>query len=159
MEKVLVEINFKSITEEDIDFLYKVYREARIDEMGINLWPENEREDFFKSQFVMQHNSYMKGYVNPAFDIILLDNVKVGRLYVERTDYEIRIIDIALLKEYRSRGIGNLILKELIRESEEKKIPLTLHVEYYNFAKEWYEKLGFKQEGESGVYIFMKRVV
>jgi GNAT superfamily N-acetyltransferase len=150
-------INLRPITEKDRQFLCKVYISSREEEIGIRDWEEKERTEFLQSQFNMQHTYYMKSYKNPSFDIVLLGNVPIGRLYVERNEKEIRIIDISLLKEYRGFGIGRELINCLIEESKNKNIELTLHVEYYNFAKQWYERIGFKQHEENGVYIFMIR--
>jgi ribosomal protein S18 acetylase RimI-like enzyme len=157
MKISLSEINLRPITEEDKSFLCKVYISSREDEMGIRDWEEKERSEFLQNQFNMQHTYYMKSYKNPSFKIVLLGNVAIGRLYVERNEKEIRIIDISILKEYRGFGIGRELINCLIEESENKNIELTLHVEYYNFAKQWYKKIGFKQHGENGVYVFMIR--
>ncbi len=153
----LSNITYRPITEDDTSFLYEVYRSTRVDEIGIAAWEYKEREEFLQRQFKMQHTQYMANYKGAAFDIILYNNEPIGRLYVDRRKDDIRIIDIALLKEYRNKGIGTEILNNLIKESEELKVPTSLHVEYYNFARSWYERYGFKQEGDTGVYIFMRR--
>jgi Acetyltransferases len=158
MQIDLSEINLRAITEADRLFLCQVYISSREDEMGIRDWEEKERTEFLQSQCNMQHTYYMKSYKNPSFSIVLLGNVAIGRLYVERNEKEIRIIDISLLKEYRGFGIGRELINFLIEESENKNIQLTLYVEYYNFARQWYERIGFKQHGENGVYVFMSRV-
>ncbi len=157
MQIGLSKINLRPITEEDKTFLCQVYISSREDEMGIKDWKEKEKTEFLESQFNMQHIYYMKSYRNPSFDIVLLENVAIGRLYVERTAEEIRVIDICFLKEYRGFGVGTQLFNSLIKESENKNMNLTLHVEYYNFAKQWYEKIGFKQYGENSVYVFMIR--
>lgn len=157
MQINLSKINLKSITEENREFLCRVYISSREDEMGIRDWVEEERNKFLHSQFNIQHEYYMKSYKNPSFDIILLGNIPIGRLYVDRSEKEVRIIDISLLKEYRGHGIGRELLNTLIKESEDRNLQLTLHVEYYNFARKWYERIGFRQHGENGVYIFMVR--
>ena len=156
MSKYL-DIKLRSIKDEAIDFLYQVYHSTRVDELGIRDWQTNERDAFLQQQFKLQHIQYMQNYNNPSFDIIVFNGIDVGRLYVNRNEDDIRIIDITLLKEYRGQGIGRQLIGDLIEESEEKRIPLSLHVEHYNFAREWYKRLGFKEKEKRGVYIFMKR--
>ncbi|WP_066506555.1 GNAT family N-acetyltransferase [Abyssisolibacter fermentans] len=153
----LAKISFRPIVDEDIGILYEIYRSTRVDEIGIASWDYKEREEFLQKQFNMQHIQYMANYKSGVFNIILYNKEPIGRLYVNRRKDDMRIIDIAFLKEFRNKGIGTQILNNLIRESEEMKVPLSLHVEYYNFARGWYERCGFKQEGETGVYIFMRR--
>lgn len=151
------DLSFRTIGTEDTPFLYKVYRSTRIDEIGLAHWPEAEREEFIRSQFTLQHTQYMENYENAQFDIIMLNDEQIGRLYVQRTEKDIRIIDIALLREYRQKGIGATLLSELVQESEEKELPLSLYVEYNNPAMKLYNRLGFVKEDETGVYHLMNR--
>ncbi len=151
-------LGFRPIRDDDLEFLYTVYRSTRIDEIGVALWPEKEKEEFLRHQFDLQHTQYMKNYNNPSFEIILFDNNPIGRIYINWGEDDIRIIDIALLKEYRNRGIGSKILHDLIKKSEEENIQLSIHVECYNPAKKWYKNLGFTVVKESGVYLFMVRL-
>ena len=80
-----------------------------------------------------------------------------GRLYVARWEEEIRIVDIALLPDFRGRGIGGELLRELMAEADAAGRPLSIHVEMNNPARPWYERLGFRPEGEFGVYVLMRR--
>ena len=80
-----------------------------------------------------------------------------GRLYVARWEDEIRIVDIALLPEFRGRGLGGELLRELKAEADAAGKPLSIHVEANNPARPWYERLGFRAEGEFGVYVLMRR--
>ncbi len=152
-----LKIRLRPINNDDYNFLYKIYCSTRIDEMMIAQWPEYEREEFLRSQFQLQHTQYLSNNKNATFNIILLDDVLVGRIYMDRKETEIRIIDIALLKEFRNKGIGTKILNDIIEESEKSKTPISLYVDNNSLAKNWYERHGFSQEGDTGVYIFMKR--
>lgn len=89
--------------------------------------------------------------------MIVVDGADVGRLYVDRREREIRIVDIALLPEARGQGIGTALLGALIDESQAAGKPLTIHVERQNPALRWYEGLGFRPAGEAGVYLRMER--
>jgi ribosomal protein S18 acetylase RimI-like enzyme len=91
-----------------------------------------------------------------AFDVILVDGQPAGRLYVSREDDEIRIVDIALLPEYCNRGIGTTLLKGLQSEAAAAGKPLRIHVERFNPALRLYERLGFRQIDDRGVYLFME---
>ena len=57
-------------------------------------------------QLDAQHTYYQEHYDGAAFDVILVDAQPAARLYVDRQDDEIRIVDIALLPEYCNRGFG-----------------------------------------------------
>jgi len=153
-------ISFRPIKEtaEDLEFLYLVYASTRAEEMAMAGWSEKEVEDFLRMQFDLQHRQYMRNYKNARFEVILYDKIPVGRLYVDRRDNDIRIIDIALLPEFRRQGIGSTIMKNLVYEADEKQVTLSLHVEYNNPAMGLYERLGFKKGELSGIYYYMERL-
>ena len=89
--------------------------------------------------------------------MILAGDEPAGRLYVARWEDEIRIVDIALLPAFRGRGIGGALLGDLIAEADAAGKPLSIHVEQNNPARSLYERLGFEEAGEFGVYVLMKR--
>lgn len=83
-----------------------------------------------------------------AYHIVVYDNQKAiatGRLIFENGEYIIG--RVAVLKEHRKNGYGNLIVKMLIRKAFElgaKKIKIHAQIN----AKKFYETLGFKAIGE-----------
>ena len=83
------------------------------------------------------------------------DKVSIGRLYLRRSHRELRIVDIALLPEFRGRGIGSRLLTAVLREAQSDDIPVRIHVENFNPAMKLYKRLGFRRESEDGVYHLM----
>jgi ribosomal protein S18 acetylase RimI-like enzyme len=78
-------------------------------------------------------------------------------LIVERTENEIRLVDIALLPEFRGQEIGGEIIKDLISEAENRRLPLTLTVLKTNDgALRLYQRLGFKSVADDAIYISME---
>ncbi len=80
----------------------------------------------------------------------------VGGLYIHRRENEIRIMDIALLPEHRKQGIGSELLRDILQQGQENTLPVTIHVERFNPALHLYERLGFKQKEDKGVYWLME---
>ena len=80
----------------------------------------------------------------------------VGRLYVARWEKEIRIVDITLLPEFRGTGIGTKLLRDLQTEARSACKSLTIHVERFNRALTLYQRLGFKEVEDKGVYLLMR---
>jgi ribosomal protein S18 acetylase RimI-like enzyme len=109
-------------------------------------------------QFAAQAQYYREHYPNTSFDVIVLDGRPVGRLYVARWTGEIRIVDIALLPEFCNRGIGTRVLRDLQVEAAAAGKPLRIHVERFNPALRLYERLGFRQLEDKGVYLFLEWV-
>jgi len=56
---------------------------------------------------------------------------------------QILIVDIAVLPEYRGAGIGSVLMSEILNESRQTGKPVRLHVEIFNPALAWYDRLGF----------------
>jgi ribosomal protein S18 acetylase RimI-like enzyme len=66
-------------------------------------------------------------------------------------------MDIALLPEFRNRGFGSALLGSLIAEADAAGVKVSIHVEIFNPARELYQRLGFRQAAERGVYLLLER--
>lgn len=119
-------------------------------------WTDEQKREFVRMQFEAQHTHYHQFYPDCDFSLLLDDDQPYGRLYVDRRDEEIRIVDIALLPSHRRRGIGAELLREVQDEAQERGVPLRIHVERENPAMSLYLRLGFAKAGESGVYDLME---
>ncbi len=149
-------ISLTKITDQDLNFLFEVYASTRIEELAQTGWSADQQLDFLQMQFDAQHQHYQKFYPKASFDIVSLDQQAVGRLYVSRWPTQIRIIDIALLTEFRSKKVGSQLMTILIDEAKSKQLELTIHVEKNNPALSWYQRLGFKITEDKGIYHLMK---
>jgi ribosomal protein S18 acetylase RimI-like enzyme len=119
-------------------------------------WPPEQVEAFLRSQFELQHRQYHENYPDASFDVLLVDGEPAGRLYVRRTDEEVDVIDIALLPDFRGRGIGGGLLHELMGEAAAGSKAVSIYVERNNRARSLYGRLGFEPVGEHGVYLLMR---
>jgi ribosomal protein S18 acetylase RimI-like enzyme len=120
-------------------------------------WDDAQREAFLRSQFDAQDVWWHEHYAEASFEVVLVDGEPAGRLYVHRGETEIRIVDIALLPEYRGDGIGTRLLHELLIEADAAGKSVTIHVERLNPALRLYERLGFSLAEDKGVYLFLER--
>jgi len=142
---------------EDTAFLYQVYASTRSDEMKRTGWSEVTIEQFLRFQFKLQHVQYHNCYPNAAYFIICVGEDRVGRLYINRCESEIRVIDISLLPEFRRKGLGTCIMNNLIKEAETAHLPLRLSVRFDNPACHLYKRLGFCVANDGGYYLDMER--
>lgn len=149
-------VTLRPVTPDDKGFLYQVYSSTREQELAPLPWDAEAKESFLEMQFKAQQQYYQQQYADAEFQIILCDSRPVGRLYVDRRDDELRIIDIALLPEHRNAGIGSALLNDLLGEAAEAGKPVRIHVERFNPALRWYERLGFTHIGDTGVYYLME---
>ncbi|NIS83431.1 MAG: GNAT family N-acetyltransferase [Anaerolineales bacterium] len=149
-------LSLRPITPEDREFLYQVFASTHEGEMALLAWDEVQKNEFLRVQFNAQHTYYLGQFTEAAFEVVLLDGEPVGRLYVDRRQDEIRIIDIALLAEHRKKGIGSKLLSEILAEASQARLPVRIHVEQYNPALRLYERLGFSPTNHIGMYYLME---
>jgi len=150
-------VTLRPVGLQDEEFLFQVYASTRVDELAQVPWSDEQKRAFCRMQFAAQHQHYQEHYAGAAFDVIELEGAPIGRLYVARWADEIRIIDIALLPEFRGRGVGSTLIKQVLAEGEAAGKPVTIHVEQFNPAVHLYERLGFEKVGEVGVYWLMRQ--
>lgn len=80
----------------------------------------------------------------------------IGRLIVRRDDKEIRLVDDALLAEFRNRRTGKILLERLKAEATFGK-PLVLSVLQTNSsAKRFYERLGLAIVEDADLHFSMR---
>ena len=142
-------------TEADEAFLLAVYTSTRAEEMAPTGWSDEQKAAFCAMQFQAQDIHYRQHYPTAQFFVIEAEKVPAGRLYVDHWEKEIRIMDIALLPAFRSKGIGTQLLRSLQNEASEAGKLLSIHVESFNPARRLYERLGFQVAEDKGVYQLM----
>jgi GNAT superfamily N-acetyltransferase len=135
-----------------------VYAGTREEELAPLGWDEGQRQAFLTMQFHAQDRYYREKFSDAAFLIVLCHGRPAGRLYVHRGAEEILIVDIALLPDYRGRGIGGALLGDLLAEADRAGKPVRIHVEHANPALRLYQRLGFVRVGDTGVYHLLERL-
>ncbi|HJS20764.1 MAG TPA: GNAT family N-acetyltransferase [Anaerolineales bacterium] len=149
-------ISLRPVAEADIDFLFSVYASTRTDEMNLVDWNTEQQEAFLRMQFNAQSQFYIANYLGAEFQVITLNDQPIGRLYIHTREDEIRIMDIALLPEYRNLGIGSVLLQGILERGKNLHLPVTIHVEQFNPAMRLYQRMGFRQKEDKGVYLLME---
>jgi ribosomal protein S18 acetylase RimI-like enzyme len=143
-------------TEADVPFLFQLYVSTRWDELApLTDWSEAQKIGFLESQFTLQRQHYLTHYANSAFDVLEERGVPVGRLYVDRQERTLLIVDIALLPQWRGRGIGTALIEALFAEARGVGKEVSISVEKFNPAQRLYRRLGFREYAEDDVYWFM----
>jgi ribosomal protein S18 acetylase RimI-like enzyme len=146
----------RPVAEDDLPFLERLYASTREQELELVPWDVEAKRAFVHSQFSAQTAYYAEQFPDASFEAILVDGLAAGRLYVDRREHEIRIVDISLLPEHRGRGIGTRLLEELMAEARERGLALRIHVERNNRAQTLYRRLGFREIGGAEVYLLME---
>lgn len=149
-------ITFRAAGPDDEDFLLRVYSSSREYEMSMVPWDDRQKEAFLKMQLTAQQEHYQKFYPNAQHQIIVSNGEPVGRVYVERNDKAIRILDITILPQFRNSGIGTPIIEGLIDEARRAGKSVRIYVESYNPSARLFERLGFSRKEEDGINILFE---
>jgi ribosomal protein S18 acetylase RimI-like enzyme len=145
-------ISSRAATAEDDSFLRELFASTRPQEMAFFGDNEDQKRAFISMQFSILPRSYP----DAMHTIILAGNVPIGRTIIDRSESELRLVDIALLPEFRNYGIGALLVRQLLDEGSEKHLPVRLQVFKYGDAVRFYERLGFQLIEENGSHLKME---
>lgn len=140
----------------DDPFLFRLSASTRQDELAALDWNAAQRDAFLRQQFAAQRAHYRAAFPHAAHDVILRGKTAIGAWIVDRNPAEIRLVDLALLPEFRRGGIGTELLRMLLDETRAARTPLRLHVLKPSPAVRLYTRLGFTPVGENGLYLKME---
>jgi GNAT superfamily N-acetyltransferase len=152
------EVGLRPATDADQDFLFSVYASTRSEELDQVPWTEEQKRAFLWQQFEAQDHEYRRAYPDGVFSVVELSTNPVGRFYLRHGASDTRIVDLALLPDYRGWGIGSRLLGDLAREADRAQRSLSIHVEVFNSgARRLYERFGFALAEDKGVYLLLSR--
>ena len=150
-------VSLRPVTDADQEFLIGVYAGTRAAELAQVDWDQSQKEAFIRWQYEMQKQEYDARYPDARYDVILVDDVPAGRVWVGADDTQIRLLDIAVIPEFQNRGVGTHLLRQLMDEATRDNKPLRHMVFVLNEnAYRFYERLGFKTIEDAGGYLHME---
>lgn len=145
-------VTLRSARPDDEDFLFELFRQTMGGELAVF------GDAILRMQFKAQLLAYSEEFPAAEHQIIMLGDRAIGRVLVERNETENRGVDIALLPEHRSAGIGRILIQELLDEAAQAGKPFRISVVKTNPALHLYERLGFKTTGDTGTQFLMEWV-
>lgn len=155
MSHSTITVTLRPVTPADESLLITLYGSSREQELALVAWDAAQRDMFIRLQAAAQLRHYQTEFPQAVHSIILLEQRPVGRLYVDRREQEIRILDMTLLPEYRGQGIGSPLIHSLMDEATRSDKPVTIYVESYNPSMRLFERLGFTPIDSLGYSLLM----
>lgn len=123
---------------------------ANIEDYVIKTWG-NWDEDF-------QREFFSRYFQTIEFQIIVVNDKNVGIVACSRDEKYTVIDEIQILPEYQNKGIGTLILSDIIADAQKAKIEINLRVLKVNFiAQKFYNKLGFEKIGDTETHFLLSK--
>jgi len=148
-------ITIDPVLSSDEECLYQTFAGTRAEEMALTGWNAEQQDTFLRMQYDAQRRSYEMQLPEAKYGVIRCDGSAAERLILDGTAEEIHVVDIALLPEFRRRGIGSALMEAIIKEASQATKTVRLHVERFNPAMRWYERLGFIVISSGPIYLEM----
>jgi ribosomal protein S18 acetylase RimI-like enzyme len=118
--------------------------------------PEEQLRQLLLMQYDAQTRNYAQDFPGASHDVIELDGQPVGRLIVDGQSGQIQCVDISLLPQWRNGGIGTAVMRSLLDECAVQQKSCVLYVLKTNRARNFYDRMGFRVEGDTGTHFLMK---
>lgn len=141
----------RPVADTDRELLLAVYAASRAIELSMVPWDDEQKRAFVAQQLDAQTAFYAEKYADASHEIIVVDDIDVGRLYVDRREGEIAILDVAVLVGHRGRGVGTSVIEALKAEAAASNCTVGVYVEVYNPSQKLFEKLGFVMTSDDGM--------
>jgi ribosomal protein S18 acetylase RimI-like enzyme len=151
-------LQLRAENERDLDFSFDVFASTRSEELQHLPLSADRKQAFLQQQFEAQYRYYREHFTDAQFSIVECDGIPIGRLYVHSTAEALSIMDIALLPQYRSAGIGTTLIQNIVDLADRERKPIRLHVERFNPAIRLYDRFGFRLVEDTGIYLLMERI-
>lgn len=128
----------------DESFLAELYTSTRDD-----LLMAIDDEEFATGLIGMQQHAQIEGYgdmfPNAMYFIVEKLGERIGRLVLDFGSNEVRIVDLALIRGARGKGLGSQVIQSVKAVAEKVMAPVTLSVNMANpLARQLYVRLGFQ---------------
>lgn len=142
--------SLRAARDDDLPWLRDLYASTRAEEMAPVPWPEATKRAFLVQQFELQHRHFVGHFPHADFWLVAGARGPIGRLYRDRAALpdspgDDLIVDICFMPEWRSRGLGSLLLNAAQVSAAARHRGLRLHVQMHNSrALALYRRLGFE---------------
>jgi len=128
----------RRLRQEDLEFLFEL-NESVMREYYACWAPW----DAVRSRFFMKRNVILG-----SDQIILVEGERAGLFAVDYRPARFHLRFLQIAARFQGRGIGTMLLNELLARARQENVAVTLDVLRNNPARELYERVGFKVTGE-----------
>jgi ribosomal protein S18 acetylase RimI-like enzyme len=130
-------------TEADDAFVYDVFCTTWEHEVAA-LPNQNLAQHVLRIQHIAQERRFESRYPSHQRYVVMEDGERAGRLYVHESDTVMHVIDLTLMPQFRDRGIGTRVFRDLFAHAALEGQSISLRVARRNErATDFYTSLGF----------------
>ena len=142
-----VEIKLRNATKKDYSFLYTLHK-ATMGEYVEKTWGWDEK---------FQQTHFIKYFDPESLQIVVAATTDIGCVSVTEKGGHVFLHKIEILPAYQNRGVGTVLIRNIVEQAENENKPVFLQVMKINErAKALYERLGFSVYGETATHYQME---
>lgn len=138
-------LTYQKATENDINYLLDLRTKTMVPHYAESNLP-TDRETTLQRILYQFDKAY----------IIFMDNTPIGLLKIDKTDTKIDILQLQIDPAQQGKGLGRMILTDILEEASKTGKKATLSVLKTNKAQHLYSSLGFKTVSEDEHSYFME---
>ncbi len=138
-------LTYQKATENDLDYLLDLRIKTMVPHYAESNLPTDRETTLQRILY-----QFDKGH------IILLDNQPIGLLKIDRGDTNIDILQLQIDPSQQGKGLGRMILSDILKEASATGKTASLSVLKTNKAQHLYSSLDFKIVGEDEHSYFME---
>ena len=131
------------------------FSEIRSPEFQLADLSERQLHDLLANQFEARKTHYARVFPDAVYWVLEADGIPVG-YEVILDGKEIHLIDIAICPKHQNHGIGTAQMQRLMEQAAMKRKSIILSVEIFNPARRLYDRLGFQEYEDFGIYKRMR---
>lgn len=147
-------VTYRAPSPEDEPKLLSIYADSRSDELALFGWDAAAVDAFVRMQYHARERAYKMQFPALEDNVICFDGEIAGRVMVDRPDCRVHLVDIAVGRHFRRRGIGSGVIESLKREAAGLGKAFTLRVVSSNVgAVDLYRRLGLREVRGEGQWI------
>ena len=133
-------------TEADVPFLWTLLV-AAMKEYVAQTWGWDEE---FQRHYFYEHLDLSR------VEIITTEGIPVGSRITAERESAVFLANIEIVPEYQGHGLGAAIIRELCEQARGKGLAVELQVLKINPSRRLYERLGFREVGQTGTHFLMR---
>jgi len=146
------------VDEDDAMLLFELYACAHSEELSRSGWKTPQQRSFFRWQAQVQEQHYCRRHAHLERRAICVNGFSAGRILIDRPDDCFRIVDFAILPSFRGRGIGTLVISDLLSEAADAGVPVEFELDPTNPAVRLCRRFGFTVVDEREDRVLMRWV-
>jgi ribosomal protein S18 acetylase RimI-like enzyme len=147
----------RAVTDSDNDFLLGLFAATHVGGLKGRQLPTDVFDHLLRLQFWAQRQSYFAHFPSSVPHIVVFQGVRAGLWWIAESDEEYRILDIAIVPDFRNRKIGTLLVTRLLATADSSGKPVKSSVAKTNAGSiRFHQRLGFEIVASDDVYLQMK---